>query len=76
MAGTKLAATPIGADAFLIAIATLALSLRFISRKLSNAGFWWDDWLSLAAWVCSPAHEPRCVVAEIGQAEHADYVRI
>ena len=61
MAGIKPAAIPIGADAFLIAISTLALSLRFLSRKLSNAGFWWDDWLALAAWVCSQAHDPRSV---------------
>ena len=45
------AATPIGVSAFLIIIATSALSLRFVSRKLSDAGFWWDDWLALAAWV-------------------------
>ena len=59
MAGVKLAAAPIGADAFLIAIATLALLLCFVSRKLSNAGFWWDDWLALAAWACSPALAPQ-----------------
>ena len=34
-----LAVTPIAVDAFLIVIATLAIVLRFLSRKLSDAGF-------------------------------------
>ena len=68
MAGIKPAATPIGTDAFLIAISTLALLLRFLSRKLSGAGFWWDDWLALAAWVRSPAHDPRYITARNNQA--------
>lgn len=59
MAAFKPASNIIGINAFLIAIATTVLLLRFISRKLSDAGFWWDDWLVLAAWVRSLADDPR-----------------
>jgi hypothetical protein len=45
------ATIPVAVDAFLIALAIVALLLRFISRKLSGAGFWYDDWLCLAALV-------------------------
>lgn len=41
----------VGINLFLTIIATLAIILRVISRKLADAGFWWDDWLALAAWV-------------------------
>ena len=56
MASLKPAATPIGVNIFLIALTSLALTLRCISRKLSDAGFWWDDWLALAAWVSTRYH--------------------
>ena len=36
---------------FLIIGSVLATCLRFLSRKLSQSGFWWDDWLALAALV-------------------------
>lgn len=38
----------------LIALATVAVTLRFWSRFVGKkAGLWWDDWLSLAALVRS-----------------------
>ncbi|KAF4631288.1 hypothetical protein G7Y89_g6841 [Cudoniella acicularis] len=43
------ATIPVAVDAFLITLATVAIVLRFISRKLSGANFWYDDWLCLAA---------------------------
>lgn len=73
MAGIKPAATPIGAEAFLIAMLMLALLLHFLSSKLFDAGFRCDDWLALAAWVCSPAYDPRSEVARNDQAKDADH---
>ena len=32
-------------------LATISTFLRFLSRKISNNGIWWDDWLALAALV-------------------------
>ena len=34
-------------------IATVAIVLRFWSRKISKAGFYWDDWFALASLVSS-----------------------
>ena len=36
----------------LIFFTVLAIALRFLSRSLAKAGFWWDDWLSLLTLVC------------------------
>lgn len=33
-------------------LAVIAVVLRFASRKLAGAGFWWDDWLILPPIVC------------------------
>ncbi|KAF2791430.1 hypothetical protein K505DRAFT_309506 [Melanomma pulvis-pyrius CBS 109.77] len=33
------------------ALATIALTLRFICRRISKAGFWWDDYLMVPAYV-------------------------
>jgi len=41
----------IAVSAVLIAISTIAVILRFISRMVSKAGLWWDDWLIVAAMV-------------------------
>ena len=30
----------------------IVVVLRFASRKLAGAGFWWDDWLILPPTVC------------------------
>ncbi len=35
----------------LIVLETTAVAVRFLSRYLSKAGFWWDDWLILGALV-------------------------
>ena len=40
-----------GIGIFCIVLEAIALTVRFISRYLSEAGFWWDDWLVLSAWV-------------------------
>ena len=32
-------------------ISLLALILRFIARRISEVGYWIDDWLALAAFV-------------------------
>ena len=41
----------IAVAAVLITISTMAVILRFVSRLVSQAGFWWDDWTILAALV-------------------------
>ena len=43
--------TIVGTCVALIVFSTLAVALRFLSRRLSKAGFWYDDWLALAALV-------------------------
>ncbi len=35
----------------LIVLEITAVAVRFLSRYLSKAGFWWDDWLILAGLV-------------------------
>ena len=41
------------------ALAVIAVSLRFIARRLSKARFWYDDWLVLPATVSIP-HVKNC----------------
>ena len=41
------------------ALALIAVCLRFIARRLSNARFWYDDWLVLAATVSIPHMDSR-----------------
>ncbi len=36
-----------------IAISTVALLLRYWSRRISGLGFWWDDWFAFLALVSS-----------------------
>ena len=33
------------------ALSFVALVLRFITRKITNTLFWWDDWFIIAAFV-------------------------
>lgn len=33
-------------------LSTFFVILRFISRKVAGAGFWWDDWAIIPALVC------------------------
>ena len=33
------------------ALATIAVVLRFVSRRLVHTYLWWDDWLIVVAWV-------------------------
>ena len=40
-----------GITATLLAVATIAVVLRLLARKLSKASFWWDDWTIVAALV-------------------------
>lgn len=35
----------IGTDVALLIVATIAVGLRVISRFVSKAPFWWDDWV-------------------------------
>ena len=38
-----------------LALSTIAVVLRFCGRLVGHkAGFWWDDWLSLASLVSLP----------------------
>ncbi|KAH3939755.1 hypothetical protein HBI56_224330 [Parastagonospora nodorum] len=41
----------IGSVAATWALATIALVLRFYCRRLSKAGFWWDDYLMIPAYI-------------------------
>ena len=41
----------IAVSAILIIISTIAVILRFVSRMVSKAGLWWDDWLIVGAMV-------------------------
>lgn len=43
--------TIVAVQIVMIVTATLAVALRFIARRISGAGFWWDDWMILAALV-------------------------
>ena len=38
----------------LLGAAIVVIALRFISRHLSKAPLWWDDYLILFGGVCSP----------------------
>ena len=37
--------------ALMIILSSVAVGLRFASRKLAGVGFWWEDWMCLAALV-------------------------
>ncbi|KAJ4236144.1 hypothetical protein NW757_013420, partial [Fusarium falciforme] len=39
-------ARPITVLAICYPLATIAVLLRFLSRRISNNSFWWDDWLA------------------------------
>ena len=41
----------IGTCVTLIIISTISVALRFLARRLSRAGLWWDDWTMLGALV-------------------------
>ena len=41
----------LGISILLCFLAIKAVTLRFLSRKLSKAQYWWDDWMILAALV-------------------------
>jgi len=47
----------IGAISATWALATIAIGLRFACRRLSRAGFWWDDWLMVPAYVSRLDHQ-------------------
>lgn len=53
--GTDLAANQqpeiIGSIIATWVFAVIAVALRFFARRVSRAGFWWDDWLMLPALV-------------------------
>ena len=39
----------------MIALSTVAVTLRIVSRKISRVGWWWDDGLAIFSWVCFPS---------------------
>ena len=41
------------ASIIFIVISTVTVALRFLARRLSGAGLWWDDWMILAALIFS-----------------------
>ena len=41
----------LGISIFVSFLAITAVALRFLSRKLSKAQYWWDDWMILGALV-------------------------
>lgn len=43
----------VGVYVALIVIATIFVSLRLCSRRVSGAGVWWDDFLVVLAWLAS-----------------------
>ena len=42
----------LGINIATFAIAIISVVLRFVSRQLSSAQLWWDDWLIVSALVC------------------------
>ena len=40
-----------GVNVMLMCLSVVVVAIRFTSRKLAKKGFWWDDWLCLAALV-------------------------
>jgi len=34
------------------ALATVVITMRLACRRISKAGFWWDDYLMIPAYVC------------------------
>ncbi|KAJ6114835.1 hypothetical protein N7486_000613 [Penicillium sp. IBT 16267x] len=53
----------IGADMALLALATIAVIVRFISRFLSKANFWWDDWVVALALIFAYGNGIMSVIA-------------
>ncbi len=41
----------IGLAIFFIIFTSIIVLLRFYARYLARAGFWWDDWILLVAYV-------------------------
>lgn len=58
--GVDLQATQVprilGANIATFTLAVMAVSLRFIARRLTRQAYWWDDWLMLPAIVSSSEH--------------------
>ena len=65
----------------MLVLATLAVALRFWARYIAHkAGFWWDDWTSLAALVSSSSSLGYCCSLSLthrsllsGQTVHCQY---
>lgn len=47
----------VGVQVVMMCLALISVTLRFVARRMSAAGFWWDDWTILAALVCVHLHE-------------------
>lgn len=51
-----LGASIVATAACMIVLSTIVVPLRLLSRHMAkNSGYWWDDWLIVAAWVCCAA---------------------
>lgn len=53
----------------LLALATVAIVLRFVARRLKGVWLWYDDYLAVFAYVSSPKTPPsptNCVSFEEG----------
>ena len=46
----------VGSMITLLVLSTFFVCLRLLSRKLSKAGFWLDDYLTILALVCHALH--------------------
>ena len=56
-------------------LAVIAISLRFIARRLTRLPYWWDDWLMLPAIVCwseCSISRPSSANGAVGSGGHYD----
>lgn len=44
-------------------VTTITVALRCCSRRLTKAGFWWDDWVIIASLVRQPTFSPVKVLS-------------
>ena len=47
------------------ALALIGLCLRFVARRMSKAGYWYDDWLLIPAMVCCEIQCDLCLLTRL-----------
>jgi len=47
-----------------LALATIALFLRLLSRRMANVRFWWDDYFEVIAWAFATAFSSLIVICQ------------